>query len=66
MEGVAFYLLISQIYVYQFKSKDSEIKPYSLYLGNILKDFLVHNMKKAELNGCLHNFSVDHKTSEHL
>ena len=31
---------------YQFKAKDSEIKPYSLCWGNISKDLTVTNTKK--------------------
>ena len=33
---------------YQFKAKDSEIKPYILCLGNISKDFTIDNMKKKK------------------
>ena len=33
--------------IYQFKAKDSEIKPYPLCLGNISKDFTVDNMKNT-------------------
>ena len=29
----------------QFKAKDSETKDYTLCLGNISKDFAIHNMK---------------------
>ena len=32
--------------IYQFKAKKSEIKDYTLYLGNISKDFTINNMKK--------------------
>ena len=35
--------------VYQFTAKDSEIKDYSLCLGNISKDFTINNMKKQDL-----------------
>ena len=31
--------------MYQFKAKDSEIKPYPLCLGYILKDFSIDNIK---------------------
>ena len=48
---------------YQFKAKDSKIKPYSLCVGNISKGFPVDNMKKPELNGCVYDFSVDCNTS---
>ena len=32
--------------MYQIKSKDSEIKTYSLCLANISKDFMLDDMKK--------------------
>ena len=31
---------------YRFKAKNSEVKPYPLCLGNVSKDFTLHNMKK--------------------
>ena len=34
--------------VFQFKAKDSEIKDYALYLGNISKDFTINNLKKQD------------------
>ena len=42
------------------KAKDSEIKKYSLYLGNISRDFTANNMKKAGLNGYVYEFSNDY------
>ena len=36
--------------VYQFTAKDSEIKDYSLRLGNISKDFTINITKKQDLN----------------
>ena len=33
--------------IYQFKAKNSEIKPYPLCLGNISKNFTTNNMKEA-------------------
>ena len=33
---------------------------FPLCLGNILKDFLVDNMRKTELNGYVFHFSVDY------
>ena len=32
--------------LYKFKAKNSEIKTYSLCLGNILKEFTAGNIKK--------------------
>ena len=34
--------------MYQFKAKDSQIKPYSFISRNILKDFTVKKMKKTQ------------------
>ena len=32
----------------QFKVKDSETKDYNFWLGNLLKDFTINNMKKRD------------------
>ena len=45
--------------IYQFKEKDSEIKDYSLCLGNISKYFTINNLKKTGLKGVVKFFSVD-------
>ena len=42
------------------QSKDSEIKSYSLCLGNISKDFTSDNLGKKVLNGYVFDFSVDY------
>ena len=47
--------------LYQFKAKNSERKPYRLYLGNISKDLIVHEMK-TKLNGERYYFFVDYNT----
>ena len=41
------------------KPKDSDIKNYSLSLGNISKDFTINNMKKAGLKEIVQFFFVD-------
>ena len=47
--------------MYQFKAKDSEIKPYSLCLDNISKYFTINNMKKTGgLKGIVQVFSVNY------
>ena len=57
-------LRINGLKIQQFKTKDSEIRIYLLYLGNISKDPTVDKMKKqTELNGKVHNFSVSYKTT---
>ena len=51
----------------QFKAKFSEIKKYTLCLGNISGDFSGYNMKKnktkkkAGSNWCVYNFPVDYR-----
>ena len=40
------FLFFDTVQKYQFKAKDSEIKPYPLGLGNISKTFTLDNMKK--------------------
>ena len=42
------FLFVNATKIYQFKSKDPEIKDYTLCLGNISKDFTVSNMKKRD------------------
>ena len=40
------FLFVNATKVYQFKTKNSELK--ALYLGNISKDFTINNMKKQD------------------
>ena len=50
--------LVNTTKIYQFKAKDSEIKDYTLWLGNISKDFAINNMKKKPgLQGSVNFFS---------
>ena len=42
------FLFVNATKIYQFKAKDSEIKDYTLCLGNISKDFTINNMKKKK------------------
>ena len=46
--------------MYQFKAKDSEIKSYSLYLGNIAEDFTIDNIRKTGLKRSVRVFHVDY------
>ena len=49
--------------MYQFKAKDSEIKPWPLCFGNIWKDITVDdNIQKTGFNGKKYNISFDYKT----
>ena len=57
MGATVFYLLMLWK-IYQFKSKDSEIKKNPLCLGNVSAEFLA-NMIKTDLNRNVYDFSVD-------
>ena len=39
------------------------LKPYTLRLSNILKDFTINSMKKLRLKGYVHAFFVDYNIS---
>ena len=43
------FLFVNATKIYQFKAKDSEIKDYTLCLGNTSKDFTINNMKKNKI-----------------
>ena len=47
--------------MYNFKTKDSEIKKFSLCLEDISADFSANSMKKVGLNGCVHDIFVDYR-----
>ena len=53
------YLFVNGRQIVKFKSKDSEIVPYPLRLGNISKDFSIANA--TGLYGFVYDFSVDYK-----
>ena len=60
MEIRVFCLLMLQKFI-NSKQKDSEIVATPLCLGNISKEFSVHNMKKKTgLNGYVYEFSIDY------
>ena len=40
------FLFVNATKIYQFKAKDSEIKDYTLCLGNISKDLTINNIEK--------------------
>ena len=42
------FLFVNTTKMYHFKVKDSEIKDYTMPLGNISKDFTINNMKKKQ------------------
>ena len=43
------FAFINATKIYLFEAKDSEIKDYTLCLGNISKDFTINNIKKTGL-----------------
>ena len=43
------FLFVNATKIYQFIAKDSEIKDYTLCLGNISKDSTINNMKKNRI-----------------
>ena len=57
--GANSYLFVNGTEIIKFKAKDSEIKAYSLCLGNISKDWSNDNMKKTKLKGYVYDFSTD-------
>ena len=59
--GVKSYLFVNGIKLIKIKGKDSNIVATPLCLGNISKDFSVHNMKKKKkLNRYVYDFSVNY------
>ena len=58
--GANSYLFVNGTEIIKFKAKDSEIKAYSLCLGNISKDWSNDNMKKTGFNGYIYDFSTDY------
>ena len=46
------------------KQKDSEIVVSPLCLGNILKDWLIDNMKRTGCNGFAYDFSLDYDATD--
>ena len=58
--GANSYLFVNGREIYKFKAKDSETVAIPLCLGNISKDWTVHNMKKTGLNRYVYDFSADY------
>ena len=53
------FLYVNVTIIYQFKSKDSEIKDSLLCLSNTSKNFTTNNIKKTRLKESANFFSVD-------
>ena len=58
--GANSYLFVNGTKIIKFKAKDSQISAYSLWLGNISKDWSQDNMKKNGFNGYIYDFSADY------
>ena len=57
--GEKSYLLVNGTEIIIFKEKDSKIVATQVWLGSILKDFSVDNMKETGLYGYVYDVSVD-------
>ena len=50
------FLFVNTTKIYQFKAKQSEIKDFTLCLGNISKDFTINMKKNGIRRGGVYNF----------
>ena len=57
--GDSSYVFVNGKEIINFKAKDSEIVPYPLCLGDVLKDFSLVNTTNTGLYGYIYDFSVD-------
>ena len=62
--GANSYLFVNGSEIYEFKAKDSEVVATPLCLGNISKDWLTDNMKKAGFNGYVYDFKEDYDATD--
>ena len=53
------YLFVNGTEIIKFRAKDSEVAAAPICLGNISIDWLIDNIKRTGLNGCVYDFSVD-------
>ena len=58
--GANSYVFVKVTEIHKFKTKDSEIKPTPLYIGNVSWDVLVDNLKNIGFHGYVYDFSVDY------
>ena len=54
------YLFVNGKEIHEFIAKDSENTPCELCLGNILRNWLIDNMKKTSLKDYVCDFSVNY------
>ena len=52
------FFFVNETKIYKFKVKNSEIKHYTRWLGNISKDFTINNLKKIGLAGVINFFCL--------
>ena len=57
------YLLVNGVQQYKFKTKDSEVKPNNLCLGNITGQFSASNISKTGFDGYIYYFSADYQAA---
>ena len=62
--GANSYLFVNGTDIYKFKTKDCETFVGPICLGNISKDWLVDNMKKAGFTGHLYGFNVAYDATD--
>ena len=58
--GANSYLFVNGTEIIKFKAKESEIRAYSLCLGNISKEWSQDNMKKTGFIGYIYDFNTDY------
>ena len=58
--GANSYFFINGTKIINFKTKDSEVAAYPLYLENISKDWSVVNMKNTGIKSYVYDFSADY------
>ena len=60
--GANSYFFTNGTKIINFKTKDSEIAAYPLYLENISKDWSVVNVKNTGIKSYVYDFSADYNT----
>ena len=56
------FLFVNTTKIHQFKVKNSGTKKkHPLFSGKVSENFSVKKMKKAAVDGCVYNFSVDYR-----
>ena len=62
--GITSYEFVNDVEICKFKAKDCEKNAAPLCLGIVLKDFPVDYVKKIETCGYVHDFLVDHDSTD--